>query len=103
MWKRQTRPASKPISKKSIFFALFIAVLFWATVGALVVEAVLFGTGNKPITSYVRGWVQDAPVAVIPFILAFGVLIGHFFWGPREGAATPEAPQKLRVLGKEIP
>src|SRR5689334_14259081 len=103
MWHRTPRPARAPVTPASLLFSAFVTLLFWITVGALIVEAVLFATGNRPITSYVRSWVQDVPPLVFPFILAFGVFIGHFFWGPRQGAARPDHPRPLPLFGKEVP
>jgi hypothetical protein len=103
----RTNPVTDPRKDRigRVIFPILATILFALTSLALLLEAFLLATDRDPITHYVRLFVRDVPVLVVPAALAIGLVIGHVSWGAREGLTAPAdaAVKPVDVLGRRIP
>jgi hypothetical protein len=47
-------------------------------------------TNHTPITDFIRPAVHTYPGVAFVIAVVFGILLGHFFWGPPFGPSSPE-------------
>ncbi len=69
-------------------FSWTVTALFAALTLLLGFESWALLTDHKPITDYIRPAVHSYPGIAFVIAVVFGIILGHFLWGPPYGPAS---------------
>src|SRR5437879_1328507 len=70
-------------------FSWTVTALFGAITLLLAFESWALLTNHTPITDYIRPAIHAYPGYAFVIAVVFGILVGHFLWGPAYGRTSP--------------